>query len=372
MKKLLLSLVLLSGYHLQAASSDAGQTEEELAAIQKPIQKFNEQEVAMLFNQDNTVTLRFSIEPDQFKDIVIPNSLVEQCELLKNMRELFFGDVTPEPSLLRFTSEGAETFVNLFSDTPTVDQMNETLDRYTLNQLVDLFMAVKILGYEYPDDTIDIINLLQEKVTELFSKMVENNQLIDSITLAKIQASMLRDYLIKELYKRAAWSVLHTLQGHTGLVHSVAFSPDGKFIVTGSGDHTARLWDVQTGQLLLTLQGHTGSVSSVAFSPDRQSVATGSWDRTAKLWDVQKGQCLATLQGGHTDWVTSLAFSPDGQLVVTASLDRTARLWLNSFAKAGINTLEQALEFSIEDVLYVYKNGQKPVSKVPAAESRPE
>jgi WD40 repeat protein len=89
---------------------------------------------------------------------------------------------------------------------------------------------------------------------------------------------------------------LKTLSNHTNWVSSVAFSPDGCLLASGSMDHTLRLWDVHTGQSLKTLSGHTNWLWSVAFSPDGHLLASGSADATIKLWDVQTGECLKTLQ----------------------------------------------------------------------------
>ncbi len=89
------------------------------------------------------------------------------------------------------------------------------------------------------------------------------------------------------------------LKGHTDAVFSVAFSPDGARIVTGSGDGTARVWDARPGTPLLELKGHTGVVTSVAFSPDGSRIVTGSWDRTAKVWDARIGHAPARTQGPH-------------------------------------------------------------------------
>ena len=117
-----------------------------------------------------------------------------------------------------------------------------------------------------------------------------------------------------------------TLEGHTDNVWSVAFSPNGQTLASGSYDQTIRLWNVNTGHLLHTLTGHTNEVMSVAFSPDGQTLASASWDATIRLWNPHNGR-LKRILTGHTDGVASVVFSPDGQTLASGSADQTVRLW---------------------------------------------
>jgi hypothetical protein len=123
----------------------------------------------------------------------------------------------------------------------------------------------------------------------------------------------------------SVFSVL-TLQGHSRYVTSVAFSPDGKRIVSGSNDATLKIWDTETRQETDTLKGHSDRVIGVAFSPDGKRIASGSLDKTLKVWGSQTGKEMLTLRG-HAFAVWCVAFSPDGKRIVSGSQDKTLKIW---------------------------------------------
>jgi WD40 repeat protein len=106
----------------------------------------------------------------------------------------------------------------------------------------------------------------------------------------------------------------------------VQFSPDGKYIVSGSADETIRLWDLQGNPIGQPFTGHTSYVVSVQFSPDGKYIVSGSRDKTIRLWDLQ-GNPIGQPFTGHTDSVYSVQFSPDGKYIVSGSRDETIRLW---------------------------------------------
>lgn len=124
-----------------------------------------------------------------------------------------------------------------------------------------------------------------------------------------------------------SWSPDTTVaEAHSGSVLSVAYSPDGSRIVSGSADNSIRLWDARTGAQLHVLLSHTKSVRSVAFSPNGKEILSGSDDLTVKVWDASTGACLETWKW-HSGDVRSVVYSPLGRHAASASYDSKVILW---------------------------------------------
>ena len=127
---------------------------------------------------------------------------------------------------------------------------------------------------------------------------------------------------------RSAGSVLYTYRGHSGRATTVAWSPNGKYIASGSLDQTVQVWSANPGDSFhpFVYRGHTAGVQTVAWSPDSNRIVSGSIDKTVQVWDALSGEHVA-LYRGHTDIVNAVAWSPDGKYIATGSADSTVRMW---------------------------------------------
>ncbi|KAG5972123.1 hypothetical protein E4U56_006348 [Claviceps arundinis] len=136
------------------------------------------------------------------------------------------------------------------------------------------------------------------------------------------------DYLLR-IWDIATKTIRHTLSGHELDIFSVDFARDGKLIASGGGDKTVRIWDAEKGSHTLTLTVKDG-ITCVAISPDSKYVAASCLNHNVYVWDIHSGALLEEFGGsfgGHGDAVYSLAFSPDGKNLLSGSLDRTVKMW---------------------------------------------
>jgi WD40 repeat protein len=144
------------------------------------------------------------------------------------------------------------------------------------------------------------INWLPEEREREYARLLEACRPLERSTEAEVQAA-------REQFEEKVISLRHA-----GGLNSVVYSPDGLHALSGSEDHTVRLWELTSGHCLRTLEGHTAGVNSVAWSPDGRQVLSGSDDRTLRLWEVASGRCLRTLEG-HKVSVNSVGWSGDGR-----------------------------------------------------------
>jgi small GTP-binding protein len=116
-----------------------------------------------------------------------------------------------------------------------------------------------------------------------------------------------------------------TLRGHKDHVHGIAWSPDGKMLVSAAYDHTIRMWDAESGKLIRTFKGHSEEVFGITWSPDGTLIASASKDKTIKIWDVKTGRGLKELK--ELDYVFSVAWSPDGGKLASGGKDSNVMIW---------------------------------------------
>ncbi|MGB4267669.1 MAG: PDZ domain-containing protein, partial [Spirochaetota bacterium] len=202
---------------------------------------------------------------------------------------------------------------------PVMDVVPESAAYNAGLQRNDVIVAINTT----PVSTLEDMSVVLKKCqagTEQIIKVLRNNT-VYFVPITGIEGKLLDS---NQNYEHLL--CIATLGRHDDDVLSVAFSPNGELLASGSLDNTVKLWNIIDKTCIATLKGHEKDVKSVAFSPDGKLLASGSRDKTIKLWNVAGKTCIATL-AGHEEEVYSVAFSPDGKLLASGSADNTIKLW---------------------------------------------
>lgn len=248
------------------------------------------------------------------------------------------------------TFDGAEAFKDIESWIQKsyegyVVQLQEARDAANLEAKIgNLVGTAYVLAKQNPTHALRVLEAAQRLKADNKSTLLFLNDLI-STPYPAFYNQMLKhedevsataacpdaDWLVTGSFDGKAWiwntaGVLQdSLIGHQEAISTVAISPNGQLIATGSWDNEVKIW-TKEGELLHTLEDHIGDISSIDFSPDGTHLATASWDKTFKIWEVASGTMLMTVNA-HEDYVSSIRYAPNGQSILTGSWDKSLKLW---------------------------------------------
>jgi WD40 repeat protein len=281
--------------------------------------------VGTLVEESQELTKNVWVKTSDEVVIQIPAKKANKLDAIKGcLVQIGVTNSEDEPLPLNIKNSTLQSLLDLCNADGSVN--TGVLSTQELDNLIMLVQTADFLGYSKQKSIID--KLLQELLKPESKERFQSGELnLDRLSFQHGLTKQLREKIERLSMIRCLQKEPRTLTGHTGCVYSVCVSSDGKHVVTGSDDNTAKIWDIKTGELVHTLSGHTSSILSVCVSPDGNNyVVTGSVDNTAKIWDIKTGDLVHTLSG-HTDEINSVCVSPDGNYVVTGSWDNTAKIW---------------------------------------------
>ncbi|XP_038670525.1 notchless protein homolog 1 isoform X1 [Scyliorhinus canicula] len=191
-----------------------------------------------------------------------------------------------------------------------------------------------------PDKLQLVCNVLLPKDDPLpLAFYVNETEIVTSLETTLQEQKVETENVIDIIYQpqavfrvRAVTRCTSSLEGHTEAVISVAFSPTGRYLASGSGDTTVRFWDLSTETPHFTAKGHRHWVLSIAWSPDGKKLASGCKNSQIFLWDPSTGQQMGKVLTGHSKWITYLCWeplhvNPQCRYLASASKDGSIRIW---------------------------------------------
>ncbi|MEH2400170.1 serine/threonine-protein kinase [Nostoc sp.] len=210
--------------------------------------------------------------------------------------------------------------------------------KYPLDLMDDPYGDPYTAGLNWRDEADHISPLLADFIDHLMMRPVKDRPANTQVILERLAqinetlypAKLIKSKLSKSLstVKAQIISLERTLgswnSGHSQAVLTLAISPDGQILVSGSNDNTIKVWNLKSGKEILTLAGHSSQVNSVAVSLDSQTLVSGSYDKTIKIWNLKTGEEIGTIKAS-SGYVLSVAICPDEQTVISGGSDKKVR-----------------------------------------------
>lgn len=235
----------------------------------------------------------------------------------------------------------SERFHHLLTD---FDFIEAKVEGIGIQSLIKDYTLASVFQLQLSQDKIDSLELIQNALRLSEEAIVEDKRQLGEQLLGRLMSCELSTVILLlnqvEQGKQehlAPWlrhkvptltqaqgPLRRTLNGHTASVETVAVTPDGQHVVSGSRDTTLKIWNIATGESLKTLKGHTDLVHSVVVARDGQSIVSASSDGTTRVWDFNTGTELRCFNFGA---VNSIAITPDSRKLATAMSDATIRIW---------------------------------------------
>ena len=297
------------------------------ATLKEIIDKDIKPNVSIVVNNNNRAKL--SVKTDANCE------LIEDDQIIATLQEGTTKQI--------FVEKGEHEFIARSIEYNDIEQSIEKfIDDINSKYLLKITLAEQIEKRKNADKPIPTHEPAKFKEYKLLKTLEGHSDLVDSVAYSPDRTKIVSGGS-KKIPGKYFWSedksvgeikiwnantgqCLKTLEGHSDVVRSVAYSPDGTKIISGSLDKTIKIWDANTGECLKTLEGHSGEVKSVAYSPDGTKIISSSSDYTIKIWDANTGECLKTLEG-HSERVNSVAFNLDGTKIISGSVDQTIKIW---------------------------------------------
>ena len=299
----------------------------------------NDQQVPFTSEQSdqliqNSATIQNLVQDleEQVEEIPLPLLTQEQVTVLLSYIPIINALNTSDSTLSTVQQEMPEATAlsSYYLKYTALYQLKEYLTAHTVPVLCDLIIAASYLDIQNSEQAINFIELTTHVLGD---KLLQLPHYQDEYTIINTLPSDVQRKLVCYLIDISALryalcgnstdvitNTVQTLSGHTDSVNSVSWSPDGKYIASGSHDETIKIWNTTTGACMLTLMDSISCIGSVSWSPDGKHIASSCDNGIIKIWDVRTGNRIHTLIG-DTNNVDLVSWSPDGKSIAGASYE---------------------------------------------------